>query len=161
MLARLFLVSGLLCAALFAEAREVAQLRLSTARIQSFIAAQPDLAVIARQIGDGPQSPKIQAELERISRKHGFSSFAELDDTAYSISLVLGQIDLHTGGYVDARASFLREIESVKNDPSISPRDRAELIDELNRALEGIVDPLPANIKLVVEYAGAIRRALE
>jgi hypothetical protein len=43
-----------------------------------------------------PPDPKTQAELEAIAKKHGFKGFAEYDDVAANILLVMGGIDPQT-----------------------------------------------------------------
>src|SRR5690242_780213 len=70
---------------------DVKQIKLTEDQVKNFIAAQPDLASIATKIqaaGDKPD-PALQAELEGIATKHGFGNFAELDDVAANISIVM------------------------------------------------------------------------
>src|SRR5688572_3547876 len=67
-----------------AVAQDIKQMKLTDKQVQGFIASQKDLAAISGKLqtaGDKPD-PALQAELEAIAKKHGFSSFAELDDVA-------------------------------------------------------------------------------
>ena len=79
-----------------AAEQDVKQIKLTDEQVQHFIAAQTDLASIASKIqaaGDSPD-PALQAELEGIATKHGFGNFAELDDVAANISIVMAGLRL-------------------------------------------------------------------
>jgi hypothetical protein len=55
----------------------VKQIPLNDKHIEGFINAQKDMAQVAEKMqgnSDKPD-PKVQAELEAISKKHGFASF--------------------------------------------------------------------------------------
>ena len=51
-----------------------------------------------QEAGDKPD-PALQAELEGIAKKHGFASFAEFDDVAANISIVMAGLDPQIGGF--------------------------------------------------------------
>ena len=73
-----------------ADAQDVKQIPLNDKQVEGFIAAQKDLAAIAGKIqaaGDKPDAA-LQKELDDIAKKHGFTSFTELDDVAATLAAV-------------------------------------------------------------------------
>ena len=110
-----------------ALAQEVKQMKFCDDQVKNFIAAQADLAAIASKIqsaGEKPD-PALQAELEAIATKHGFKDFAELDDVAANISIVMAGLDSQTGNFVDPVEALQKELEDVKKDESIPRRIRS------------------------------------
>lgn len=147
-----------------AVAQEVKQIKLSDNQVKSFIAAQADLAAIASKIqsaGDKPD-PALQAELEGIAKKHGFENFAELDDVAANISIVMAGLDSQTGEFVDPVEALQKELEDVKKDESIPETDKKQLVDELTEAIK-TTPPLQnkENIDIVKSHRADIEKALQ
>jgi len=140
------------------------QLKLSEKMVQGFIAAQQDLAELAKKNPPAPTDkpdPKIQAELEAIAKKHGFASFAEFDDVAFNISFVMGGIDPQTGNYTDQQSLIKKEIEDVKADKSVPDDQKKQMLDDLAEALKN-TPPLqfPENVELVKKYRDQIAKVL-
>ena len=140
------------------------QLKLSEKMVQGFIAAQKDLAELAKKNPPPPSDkpdPKIQAELEAIAQKHGFASFAEFDDVAFNISFVMGGIDPQTGNYTDQITLIKKEIEDVKADKSVPDDQKKKMLDDLAEALKN-TPPLqfPENVDLVKKYREEIAKVL-
>lgn len=147
-----------------ATAQEVKQIKLSDAQVQSFIKAQSDLAAIASKIqaaGEKPE-PKLQEELEGIAKKHGFSSFTELDDVAANISIVMAGLDSQSGSYVDPVEALQKELEDVKKDESIPQADKDQLVQELTEAIK-TTPPLQhkENVDIVKTHRADIEKALQ
>ena len=139
-------------------------MKLSDPQVKSFIAAQPDLAAIASKIqaaGDKPD-PALQSELEGIAKKHGFKDFAELDDVAANISIVMAGLDATTGNFTDPVEALQKELEDVKKDESIPEADRKQLVDELSEAIK-TTPPLQnkENIDIVKTHRAEIEKALQ
>ncbi len=158
----LLLVCGLAVAS--ASAQEVKQMKLSDTQVKNFIAAQSDLAAIASKIqsaGEKPD-PALQAELEAIAKKHGFNDFAELDDVAANISIVMAGLDTQTGNFVDPVEALQKELEDVKKDESIPEADKKQLVDELTEAIK-TTPPLQnkENIDVVKTHRADIEKALQ
>lgn len=156
-----FVALGLASAA---HAQEVKQIKLTEAQVKSFISAQADLAAIASKIqsaGEKPD-PALQAELEDIAKKHGFKDFAELDDVAANISIVMAGLDSQTGDFVDPVDALQKELEDVKKDDSIPDSDRKQLIEELTEAIK-TTPPLEhrENIDIVKAHRAEIEQALQ
>ena len=143
---------------------EVKQMKLSDGQVKNFIAAQPDLAAIASKIqaaGDKPD-PALQSELENIAKKHGFTDFAELDDVAANISIVMAGLDSQTGSFTDPVEALQKELEDVKKDASIPDTDKKQLVDELSEAIK-TTPPLQnkENVEIVKVHRAEIEKALQ
>ena len=46
-------------------------------------------------------APALQTELDDIAKKHGFATFAELDDVAANISIVMAGLDSKLGEFTE------------------------------------------------------------
>ena len=143
---------------------DVKQIKLTEDQVTHFIAAQADLAAIASKIqaaGEKP-NPALQAELESIATKHGFGNFAELDDVAANISIVMAGLDSGTGNFVDPVDALKKERDDVQKDSSIPDADKKQLLDELNEAI-GTTPKLQykENVDIVKAHRAEIEKALQ
>lgn len=147
-----------------ATAQEVKQIKLTEAQVGNFIKAQGDLAGIASKIqAVGEKAdPALQAELEGIAKKHGFTSFSELDDVAANISIVMAGLDTQTGEFTDPVEALQKELDDVKKDESIPEADKKQLVDELSEAIK-TTPPLQnkENIEVVKAHRAEIEKALQ
>lgn len=143
----------------------IPQIKLEEKWIEGFIAAQKDMAKIAEKMqgaaSDKPD-PKIQAELDTIATTHGFKDFAQYDDVAANISMVMAGIDPQTGAFTDPTESIKKEIEDVKASTSLSEKDKKQMLEELAEALK-VTQPIqfPENIELVKKYREKIDAVLQ
>lgn len=141
------------------------QVKLTGKLVESFIAAQQEISAYAEKnqatASDKPD-PKVQADLDAISKKHGFADFAEFDDVAFNISLVMGGLDPQSGKFTDPVTALKQEIEDVKKDKSIAEKDRKQMLEELNEALKN-TPPLqyPENVEVVRKYREEIEKVLQ
>jgi hypothetical protein len=147
-----------------AFAQDVKQIELTDQQVKNFIAAQGDLAGMASKIqaaGEKPD-PALQAELEAIAKKHGFKDFAELDDVAANISIVMAGLDSQTGNFTDPVEALQKELEDVKKDESIPAEDKKQLESELNEAIK-TTPPLQhkGNVEIVKTHRAEIEKALQ
>lgn len=142
---------------------DVKQVQLTEAQVKNFIKAQSDLADIASKIQSAGEKadPALQAELEAIATKHGFATFAELDDVAANISIVMAGLDSASGNFVDPVEALQKELEDVKKDESIPEADKKQLVDELSEAIK-TTPPLQYkdNIEIVKANRADIEKAL-
>lgn len=162
MLAGLSAAVGLVAAP--AMAQDIKQIKLSDQQVQGFISSQKDLATIAGKLqsaSDKP-GPALQGELEYIAKKHGFASFAELDDVAANISIVMAGLDPQTGSFIDPLQALKKELDDVKADASIPDADKKQLIAELEDAIK-TTPPLEhkENIEVVKKHREAIEKAMQ
>jgi hypothetical protein len=110
----------------------------------------------------GKPDPKVQAELEEVAKKHGFASFAEYDDVAANISMVMAGIDPQTKGFTSPQLAIAKEIQEVQADKSIPDKEKAVMLDELHAALkQSELMRHASNIELVVKYYDKIDAALQ
>jgi hypothetical protein len=139
-----------------AAAQMVNQIKLTEKHIEGFISAQKDMAAVSEKMqgtaSDKPD-PKIQAELEAIAKKHGFKDFADYDDVAANISMIMAGIDPQTKAFTEPAAAIKKEIEEVEADKSIPAKEKKQMLDELNAALKE-TQPIRhrGNIELVKKY---------
>lgn len=147
-----------------AQIQELKQTRLTDEQVVNFIASQKDLSDISSKLqaaGDKPD-PALQAELETIAKKHGFDTFADLDNVAANISIVMAGLDPQTGDFVDPIDALKKELEDVKADASIPEADKKALVDELNEAIK-TTPPLEhkENVEIVKARRAEIEAALQ
>lgn len=147
-----------------APAGDFKQIKLTEKSVQGFIAAQKDLAAMSAQLqaaGDKPD-PKLQAELEAVATKNGFANFAELDDTAANISMVMAGLDPQSGEYVDPVEAIKKEMEEIKKDDKIPEKDKKQMLEEMEQALK-TTPPLEHkdNVAIVKKFQKEIEKALQ
>jgi hypothetical protein len=129
------------------------QVALTDAQIESFIAAQKEMVPIIAKAPHGDQrDPKIMEQLEAVAKKYKFANYAEFDDVAENIGLVMSGIDPDTKKYVGPDAVIEKEIVSIDSE-NLAPNDKKGQVDELQSELKSPPDPVqfPANIDLVVK----------
>lgn len=147
------------------EASDFKQVKLDNKMVESFITAQKDIADFAQknpaQQGEKPD-PKVQAELDAIAKKHGFTSFADFDDVGFNITMVLSGIDKDSGKFTDPIVSIKQEIEDVTADKTIPEKEKKQILEELNESLKN-TPPLqyPENVEVVKQYREKIEQVLQ
>jgi hypothetical protein len=159
-----FLVLGGLVGAAAAQ-DAIKQVKLSEKLVEGFIAAQKDMSAMAERMQGSPSDkpdPKIQGELEEVAKKHGFKDFAEYDDVAANISMVMAGIDPQSGAFTDPVTAINKEIEEVKADTTIPEKDKKQMLEELNEALKTTA-PLqfPDNVEVVKKFREKIDAVLQ
>ena len=142
----------------------VKQIPLNDKHIEGFINAQKDMAQVAEKMqgnSDKPD-PKVQAELEAISKKHGFASFQEYDDVAANISMVMAGIDPQSRAFTEPKVAIQKEIDEVKGDTTIPEKEKKQMLEELAEALK-TAQPIQykENIELVKKYWEKIDAVLQ
>lgn len=147
-----------------AEPFEFKQIQLTETHLKGFLGSQPDLVAMADKLqglGDKPD-PSLQKELEALAKKHGFASFAELDDVAANISMVMAGLDPDTGEYTDPIEAIRKEMDDIRKDDTIPEKDKKQMIEEMEEALKA-TPPLKFkdNIALVKKYQKEIDKAMQ
>jgi hypothetical protein len=147
-----------------AQAEEFKQIKLTEAQVKGFISAQKDISAIAPKLQAAGDKipPELQAELEGIAKKHGFVTFAELDDVAANISMVMAGLDPQTGEYTDPVDAIKKEIADIEKDAAIPEKDKKQMLDEMAEALK-TTPPLQfkENIALVKKFQKEIEVSLQ
>lgn len=143
----------------------IQQIELSDKKIESFIAAQKDMAKVAEKMqgstSDKPD-PSHQKELDAVAVKHGFKDFAEFDDVAANVLMIMAGIDPANGQFTDPVEAIKREIVEVTADKTIKEADKKQMLEELNEALK-VTQPIKfqANVDLVKKYREKIEAVLQ
>ena len=143
---------------------DVKQIQLTEKQVQGVIAAQKDVSAIFAKLQGGPSDqvpPKVQADLESAVKKHGFKDFSEYDEVVDNISLVMTGIDPKTKAFTEPEIAIKKEIAEVTANKSIPPRQKKEMLDELNEA-QKVAKPIqfPGNVELVTKYYDKIDAAM-
>ena len=142
----------------------IKQIKLSEAQVKSFISAQPDLATVAPKLQEAGDSiePGLQTELDNIAKKHGFATFAELDDVAANISIVMAGLDSKSGDFTEPVEALKKELADVTADASIPDADKKDLIKEFSEAISTTprLEHLE-NVELVKAHRAEIEKALQ
>jgi hypothetical protein len=132
------------------------QIKLTENQVEGFIAAQDDMLAVIEKMGAGfseHASPEYDAQLDAVTRKHGFRDLAEFDAVATSISMVMTGIDPETKLFTDPQTAISKEIDDVRSDQSILPSEKKDLLEQLNAAFKA-AEPIrfPTNIELVKKH---------
>lgn len=157
--------SGVAMVSGVAMAQAVNQIKLTEKQVEGFITAQKDMAGVTEKMqgtaSDKPD-PKIQAELEAIAKKHGFKDFADYDDVAANISMIMAGIDPQTKAFLEPAAAIKKEIEEVQGDKSIPAKEKKQMLEELNDALKTAA-PIqhPSNVDLIKKHFDKIESVLQ
>jgi hypothetical protein len=128
----------------------VKQIRLTEWQIQSFIAAQKDMAAVDEL---DQRDSQHQAESEGVAKKNGFKDFAEYDEVAANILMLFAGVDPQSKRYTDPQTAMKKRIAEVIADKTIPRKDKSELLHELDKLLKA-AQPIqyPSNIDLVRMY---------
>ena len=132
------------------------QIKLTENQIGGFIAAQDDMLAVVKKMGAASwdhANPEYDAELNAVTKKHGFKDLAEFDAVATNISMVMAGIDPETKIFTDPQMAIKKEIEDVGSDGSIPPSEKRNLLEQLNAAFKA-AEPIrfPTNIELVKKH---------
>ncbi|NJO32055.1 MAG: hypothetical protein HC869_01900 [Rhodospirillales bacterium] len=140
----------------------VKQLKLTEKHIEGFIAAHKDMGAVAEKMDGDKPDPKVQAQLESISKKFGFKDFNEYDDVASNIALVMAGIDPQTKAFTDPPTAIKREIDEITADKSMPEKERKQALEELAEAMK-MAQPIqfPGNIEVVKKYYDRLEPLLQ
>lgn len=141
------------------------QIALTEKQIEGVLAAQKDMEALDDKLPDNPNvkpDAQVAAELEAISKKSGFASYAEYNSVMDNISLVLSGFDPATKKYIGAEAVLKQQIAAVQADTKMPSKEKKQALDDMNAALQA---PAPAienkgNIDLVAKHYDKLVGAL-
>jgi len=132
------------------------QIKLSEKQIEGFIAAQDDMSLLVEKMDAGSleyANTEYDAKLTAITKKHGFKNLAEFERVATNIAIVMAGIDPETTVFTEPQVTIKKEMEDVSADKSILPREKSEMLGQLNEAFKA-AEPIrfPTNIELVKKH---------
>ncbi len=149
-----------------AQEEIIKQIELTAKQVEGFISAQKDMVALDEKVQQGSASdqpdPKIKAELEEISKKHGFKDFTDYDDVAVNIAMIMAGIDPDTKKFQQPAEMIQKQIAEINADASITKADKDKMVEELNQALK-TTPPIQhaANIKLIESYYDRLESVLQ
>ena len=137
-----------------ADPAQAPEMTLTQQQIDGVVKAQPELQAIEAKLPQGSEDkpdPKVQAKLEGVVKKSGFASLNEYADVEATIGVVLAGIDPESKKYVGAEAVIKKQMDDVKADKSMPPKEKKEALDELSAELQPAArsKPAPTNVDLV------------
>jgi hypothetical protein len=159
-----FVAPLVLSPAAFAQAKpaaaapepQVKQVALTEKQIQELIAAQQEMNAITDKLpedADGKPDPKVQAQLEAVTKKHGFASYDEFSDVSTNVALVLSGIDPKTKTFSEPPVALKKQIAAVSADKNMPEKDKTAALADMNEALKYAVNvQYPDNVTLVTKY---------
>jgi hypothetical protein len=138
------------------------QIALTDAQIESFTGAQKEMVPIVAKAPDADKpDPKVTEQLEAVAKEYKFANYAEYDDVAENIGLVMSGIDPDTKKYVGPDAVIKKHIAFIDSE-SLAANDKKRQLEELQSKLKTLPEPVkfPANIDLVVKNYDKINAAM-
>ena len=125
-----------------AQTPPVKQIILSEKQVEGFIAAK-------KAISGGSNR---QSSLASLVKQYGFADYAEFDNVETSIMMVMTTMDREGQSFTDPKAAIKKDMENVKKDGSMSPKQKTETLKDLNEQLKLAQTPHPGNVELVKKY---------
>ena len=140
-------------AATQAEPPPPKQVALTQKSLDGLIAAQKDIRDLESKMPKDAKAPdpKIEGQIDAAVKKNGFASTGDFADASYSVGVVLAGMDPDSGKYIGAEAATKKQVEEIKADKQMPPKEKKEALEELNEVLKaGNTDkPSQGNIDLV------------
>ena len=141
-----------------AQVPAATQLKLTEQHIEGFVGAQKDMSAVAEKMMQAAvfsksANAKYEAELNVVTKQHGFKNFAEYQAVAVNIYLVMASIDPQTKVFTDSPTALKNELEHVTAAKDIPTNEKKKLLRSLTLALrEARPIKFPTNIKLVQKH---------
>ena len=132
------------------------QIALTDKQVESLIAAQKEMDAVTDKLPEGAQDkpdPKLQAQLEGIAKKNGFTDMNDYGTVYDNVSMVMSGIDPKTKAFTEPPEMLKKQIAAVTADPKIPAKDKKAILDEMNAATKTVAKvQFPANVTLVTKY---------
>ncbi len=152
-------------AAAQAEPPQPKQVALTQKSLDGLIAAQKEIRDLEAKMPKDAKAPdpKMDSQIDAAVKKNGFASAADFADASYSVGVVLAGMDPDSGKYIGAEAATKKQVEEVKADKQMPPKEKKEALEELNEVLKaGAADkPSQGNIDLVTANVGKLNDGLK
>ncbi len=147
------------------QAQAVKQIALTPKQVDGVLAAQKEMEAITAGIPENANAnpdPKVQAQVDAVAKKYGFSGAAEYGDVVDNISLVLSGVDPQTKTFMQPPEALKKQIAMIQSDTKMPAKDKKEALDEMNAALKTTPTvQFPANIALVTKNYDKLSAALQ
>lgn len=141
------------------------QVALTQKQIDGLIASQKEVRDIESKMpqdAKGPD-PKIDAKIEAVVKKHGFSGMDEYSSVSYSVGVVLAGMDPESGEYIGAQAAIKKQMAEVEADKKMPPKEKKEALGELKASMESASDekPMAGNAEIVKKNAEKLSEGMQ
>lgn len=138
------------------------QITLTQKSLDGLVAAQKDIRDLeAKMPKDAKEpDPKIEAQINATMTKNGFATADDFANTSYSVGIVLVGMDPDTGKFIGAEAATKKQIDEVKADKQMPPKEKKETLDELEQTMMSTDKPPQGNIDLVTANLAKLSEGL-
>lgn len=152
-------------AAVPAEPPQPKQVSLTQKSLDGLIAAQKQIRDLESKMPKDAQAPdpKMEGQIDAALKKNGFANANEFADASYSVGIVLAGMDPDSGKYIGAQAATKKQIDEVKADKQMPPKEKKEALEELDEAMKASSTdkPLQGNVELVTANISKLNEGLK
>ena len=152
-------------AAASAAAPQPKQVALTQKTLDGLVSAQKAIRDVEAKLPKDAKAPdpKAEGQIDAAVKNNGFASTGDFADASYSVGLVLAGLDPDTGKYIGVEAATKKQIDEVKADKQMPPKEKTEAVDELNESLKaaGTDKPMQGNIDLVTANLPKLNESLK
>ena len=132
------------------------QIELTEKQIESLLAAQKEMDAVTGKLPEGAADQpdaKLQAQLEGIARKNGFTDMNEFGAVYDNVSFVISGIDPKTKAFIEPSEAMKKQMAALQADTKIPAKDKKAMLDDMGSVLKSL-EPVkfPGNITLVTKY---------
>ena len=147
------------------EAPQPKQIALTQKSLDGLVAAQREIRDLEAKMPKDAKAPdpKLEGQVDAAVKKNGFASAGDFADASYSVGVVLVGMDPDSGKYIGAEAATKKQIDEVKADKQMPPKEKKEALEELDETLKaGAADkPSQGNIDLVTANLSKLNEGLK
>jgi hypothetical protein len=148
-----------------AQATSIKQIALAEKQIEGVLAAQKEIDAITDKMSDSTDAapdPKMQAQLDGVAKKYGFSGFADYSNVVDNIDLVMSGIDPQTKTFLQPPEALKKQIAAIAADTKMPAKDKKAALEEMNAALKTTPNiQFQDNVALVVKNYDKLAAALQ
>lgn len=141
------------------------QVALTQKSLDGLIAAQKEIRDLEAKMPKDTKAPdpKMDGQIDAAVKKNGFASAGDFADASYSVGVVLAGMDPDSGKYIGAEAATKKQVEEVKADKQMPPKEKKEALEELEQVLKAgsTEKPPQANIDLVTANVSKLNDGLK
>lgn len=138
------------------EGAPLKQMALTEKQIQGVLAAEKDMDALTDNLPDGATDkpdPKLQAKLDAVAKKYGFTDYGNYSDVIDNIGLVVSGIDPKTKAFRQPPEVLKAQIAAMQADTKMAPKNKQAALAEMNEALKTTPTvQFPENVPLVTKY---------
>ena len=149
-----------------AEPPQPKQIALTQKSLDGLIVAQKEIRDLEAKMPKDAKAPdpKVEKEIDAAVKKNGFANVGDFADASYSVGIVLAGVDPDSGKYIGAEAATKKQMDEVKADKQMPPKEKKEALAELDETLKasnGADKPMQGNIDLVTANMSKLTEGLK